>query len=171
MEQQQNNEGLDGVVCCSPTPTHREIVEQAAEYGLGIFCEKPVDESAKKIEELFEVASLAKVRLCCGFQRRFDPSYVQALTEIQSGTIGHPIAASIFFGDHPVPPMEFLLQGGGDIFMDLSAHDVDYILQAFPDQHVTSVYASGTSSAPELERAGVHDNATMVMKLSRGECF
>jgi myo-inositol 2-dehydrogenase/D-chiro-inositol 1-dehydrogenase len=54
-----------------------------------------------------------------------------------------------FFGDHPVPPKEFLLKGG-DIFMDLSAHDIDYILQAFSDQRVVSVYAAGTSSTPEL---------------------
>jgi predicted dehydrogenase len=52
--------------------------------------------------------------------------------------------------------------------MDLSAHDVDFILQALPDQHVVSVYATGTSSTPELEQAGVHDNATMVMKFNQG---
>jgi predicted dehydrogenase len=161
---------IDGIVCCSPTFTHKEIVEQAAEYGLDVFCEKPVDESAAKIEELFDIANDANIQLCCGFQRRFDPSYQQALQAIHSGQIGNPIAASVFFGDHPVPPKEFLLQGGGDIFMDLSAHDVDYILQALRDQEVTSVYATGTSSTPELERAGVHDNATMVMKFSRGEC-
>jgi hypothetical protein len=42
--------------------------------------------------------------------------------------IDYQQAAVIFFGDHPVPPKDFLLKGG-DIFMDLSAHDIDYILQ------------------------------------------
>lgn len=162
---------LDGIVCCSPTFTHEEILLQASEHRLDVFCEKPVDVSATKIERLFEIASEADINLCCGFQRRFDPSYQHALESVRSDKIGNPIAASIFFGDHPVPPKEFLLQGGGDIFMDLSAHDVDYILQALPDQEVTSVYATGTSSTPELEQAGVHDNATMVMNFSRGESF
>ena len=155
-------------MCCSPTLTHRDIVLEAADYGLHVFCEKPVDESAIKIQELFSLAHASGIQLCCGFQRRFDVSYRHALETVHSGEIGTPIAASIFFGDHPVPPQEFLLQGGGDIFMDLSAHDVDYILQALVGQDVTSVYATGTSSTAELENAGVHDNATMVMKFSGG---
>jgi myo-inositol 2-dehydrogenase/D-chiro-inositol 1-dehydrogenase len=159
-------EELDGIVCCTPTFAHRQVVEQAADYGWDVFCEKPVDVSAQKIDELFAIAD-GKIQLCCGFQRRFDPSYVDALKKLPS-ILGTPVYANIFFGDHPVPPMEFLLTGGGDIFMDLSAHDVDFILQALPDQHVVSVYATGTSSTPELEQAGVHDNATMVMKFNQG---
>jgi myo-inositol 2-dehydrogenase/D-chiro-inositol 1-dehydrogenase len=163
--QDQQSQAIDGIVCCSPTFTHPEIIQQAADHGWDVFCEKPVDESAEKIEQLFDIAEKANIQLCCGFQRRFDPSYQQALTELHH--IGNPIAASIFFGDHPVPPKDFLLQGG-DIFMDLSAHDIDYILQALSNQRVVSVYATGTSSTSELEAANVHDNATMVMKFNRG---
>lgn len=56
---------------------------------------------------------------------------------------------------------------GGNIFMDLSAHDVDFITDALEDE-VVSVYATGTSSDPELEAASVHDNATMVLKMQKG---
>lgn len=51
--------------------------------------------------------------------------------------------------------------------MDLAPHDVDYIMNVLND-HVVSVYATGTSSTPELKAAGVHDNATMMMKFSKG---
>jgi len=33
---------IDGVVICSPTDTHAEIVEEAAAEGKHIFCEKPI---------------------------------------------------------------------------------------------------------------------------------
>ena len=51
--------------------------------------------------------------------------------------------------------------------MDLSAHDVDFITHALQDS-VISVYATGTSSDAELAAAGVHDNATMIMKMKKG---
>ena len=84
------------------------------------------------------------------------------------GAIGTPLTASIFFGDHPVPSRAFLLQGGGNIISDCSAHDVDYIRWVLKDE-VVSVYATGTSSDDELRERGIIDNATMVMKFTRGK--
>ncbi len=67
-----------------------------------------------------------------------------------------------------MPSREFLLQGGGNIISDCSAHDVDYIRWVLGDE-VESVYATGTSSDEELKEKGVIDNATMVMKFKKGE--
>ena len=161
------NERLDGIVVCTPTFTHGEIIQECAENGLDVFIEKPVDETAEKVKKFFAVANDANIRICCGFQRRFDPSYKSAAEAVQNGVVGHPVMASIFFADHPVPPKEFLLKGG-NIFMDLAAHDVDFIMNTLQDK-VVSVYASGTSSDDDLAAVGVHDNATMVMNFSKGK--
>lgn len=171
---------LDGIVCCTPTHTHASVVHEAlgVETTRGIFVEKPVDESASKIKSLFELVKQDDGRnfqLCCGFQRRFDPSYQHLLQTVRSGAIGKPLNANIFFGDHPVPSLKFLKEGG-DIFMDLSAHDVDFVLQVMGQNQeigstgntVDSVFASGTSSIPELSEVGVHDSATMTMKFQSG---
>jgi myo-inositol 2-dehydrogenase/D-chiro-inositol 1-dehydrogenase len=160
---------LDAVVVSSPTFTHEAVITQAASDGLHVFTEKPVDETADKIARLFEIAARGGISLCCGFQRRFDASYVAAANAVRTGKIGTPVTANMFFADHPCPPKEFLLKGG-NIFMDLSAHDVDYIMQVLKDD-VVSVYASGTSSTDELAAAGVHDNANVLMKFSRGTCI
>lgn len=109
---------IDGVVLCAPTFTHEDVICEAAEYGLPIFVEKPVDETAEKIENLFNICDKHGAKLCCGFQRRFDDSYVAVTDAVRHGKIGKPISANIFFADHPCPPIEFLLSGG-DIFMDL----------------------------------------------------
>lgn len=188
---------LDGIVISTPTPTHEPLITEAAAHGLSIFAEKPVDETAEKIRNLFEVTRRHGVELCCGFQRRFDPGYLSLYHQVRLrsgevgchliaqdldsspilmnrrqvntlGSIGSPLTASIFFGDHPAPPRSFLLQGGGNIISDCSAHDVDYIRWVLQDE-VESVYATGTSSDDELMERGVIDNATMVMKFSRGE--
>lgn len=133
---------------------------------ISVFTEKPVDETAQQIEELFHFVNSEGATLCCGFQRRFDPSYVAARDAVLNGAVGDPVMAHLFFADHPVPPREFLLTGG-NIFMDLLAHDVDFILHAIADE-VSSVYATGTSSDEELAKAGVHDNATVVLSTRRG---
>jgi len=161
-----SNTAIDGIVLCAPTFTHDEVIREAADYGLPIFVEKPVDETADKIEALFDACEKSGARLCCGFQRRFDESYAAVAESVRQGKIGKPLSANIFFADHPCPPIEFLLTGG-DIFMDLCAHDVDYIRYALNDE-VASVYATGSSSATELEEAGVYDNATMIMTFRKG---
>jgi len=112
------NTSIDGVVICSPSFTHGEIIHTAASHRLPMFVEKPVDETADKIDELFNVCEKHGAKLCCGFQRRFDDSYVAVAEAVKNGSIGNPISANIFFADHPCPPIEFLLTGG-DIFMDL----------------------------------------------------
>ena len=167
-QQQQQPNLIDGIICCSPTSTHHEIIEFACRHSIDVFVEKPVDATSTKIEALFDSAEKAQINLCCGFQRRFDQSYQHALNVVHIGEIGTAITANIFFGDHPVPHMDFLLEGGGDIFMDLSAHDVDYILQVLKDDKVQSVYALGTSSTHELKDANVHDNATMILQFQSG---
>lgn len=156
--------GAEALVISSPTFTHESLIREAVGHSMAIFTEKPVDETADKIEELFNIAK--SVPLCCSFQRRFDPSYVACTEAVHDQCIGSPISANIFFADHPLPPREFLLTGG-NIFMDLAAHDVDYIVNAIQDD-VESVYALGTSSDAELREAGVHDNATMVLQFHRG---
>jgi myo-inositol 2-dehydrogenase/D-chiro-inositol 1-dehydrogenase len=132
---------------------------------LAVFTEKPVDETAEKIESIFRYSEAVGIELCCGFQRRFDPSYVAATDAVMRGEIGKPVSASIFCADHPCPPKKFLLTGG-NIFMDLSAHDVDYIIHTLQDE---VVYATGTSSDDDLAAVGVHDNATMIMNFHQGK--
>jgi len=123
---------LHGVVVCSPTYTHASIIKEAADHKLSVFTEKPVDETAEKIESLFQYAKSSGIALCCGFQRRFDASYVAAVQVIRTGEIGIPVVANAFFGDHPTVHKDFLLRGG-NIFMDLLCHDADFIAHALND--------------------------------------
>lgn len=163
---QHQNGGIDGIIMSTPTHTHAEYIQEAARLGISVFTEKPVGESSQQIKQLFSIANTGGIHLCCGFQRRFDVSYKAAKQAIQEGKIGTPVVANIFFADHPAPPKEFML-AGGDIFLDLCAHDVDYIVDVLDDE-IVSVYATGTSMDPELQAAGIHDNAIMVMNFRKG---
>eukprot|EP00535_Pseudo-nitzschia_heimii_P009722 CAMPEP_0197191628 /NCGR_PEP_ID=MMETSP1423-20130617/23716_1 /TAXON_ID=476441 /ORGANISM="Pseudo-nitzschia heimii, Strain UNC1101" /LENGTH=278 /DNA_ID=CAMNT_0042644321 /DNA_START=379 /DNA_END=1215 /DNA_ORIENTATION=- len=162
----QSSSTLDGLVIALPTSSHGDYIKIAAEHGLGAFVEKPVAESPQEIEELYNICEQCNVTLCCGFQRRFDESYARAAQLVRNGAIGKVSNANIIFGDSPGPSLEFLLKGG-DIFHDLSVHDVDFIRWALNDE-IKSVYARGTSSRKELAEANIQDSATMMMTTERG---
>lgn len=157
---------LDGLVISTPTPTHGTLIREAAKNGFGVFVEKPVAESPEEIEELYRICEDHKVPLCSGFQRRYDASYARAARAVQQGAIGRVSNANIFFGDSPGPAFEFLLEGG-NIFFDLSVHDVDFIRWAL-NEDIESVYARGTSSRDELKESNIQDNATMMMTTTEG---
>lgn len=157
---------LDGLVIAVPTSSHGDCIQIAAENGLGAFVEKPVAESPHEIEELYDLCEHRGVPLCCGFQRRFDESYSRAAELVRRGAIGKVSNANIVFGDSPGPSLEFLLEGG-DIFYDLSVHDVDFIRWALGEE-IESVYARGTSSRKELADCDIQDSATMMMTTEHG---
>jgi len=157
---------LDGLVIAVPTSSHGEYIKIAAENGLGAFVEKPVAETPQEIEDLYDLCEQHRVPLCCGFQRRFDESYARAAQLVRQGAIGRVSNANIVFGDSPGPSLEFLLEGG-DIFYDLSVHDVDFIRWAL-EEEIESVYARGTSSRKELAECDIQDSATMMMTTDKG---
>jgi len=148
----KGDSALNGIIVCTPTFAHDPVIREAAEHGLHIFTEKPVDETAEKVSSLFDHCEKHNVKLCCGFQRRFDLTYKAVADAVRGGKIGKALSASIFFADHPCPPIEFLLTGG-DIFMDLSAHDVDYIAWALNDAPINvATISSGFEKGDFLVR-------------------
>jgi myo-inositol 2-dehydrogenase / D-chiro-inositol 1-dehydrogenase len=161
-----NDPNINAVWISTPTDQHAEIITIAVKNNLPIFTEKPVAEDPKEIVKLFQIAREGNVKLCCGFQRRFDTSYMACANDVQSGTIGKPTMATVFFGDHPVPPMEFL-KNGGCPFMDLSPHDVDYVRNTLGQEPI-EIFASGSSSTSELLEANVLDNAFVFIKFDGG---
>jgi len=160
-------DGIDAVWLTTPTFTHAGFIKVAASAGKDIFTEKPVDESPHTIVELFSFCKAAGVHLMCGFQRRFEPSYVSVKSAVASGTVGKVQFIRVFFGDHPAPPIEFLKKGG-DSFMDLAPHDVDFVRWIMDGEDPEQVCGMSCSSSDELRDVGVKDNASVMMQFKSG---
>jgi len=152
----------------TPTFTHKAAITAACSQRnvSSIFCEKPVGKDAGEIKELFNMCRASGTKLCCGFQRRFDPSYLDLKRRVTKGEIGKVTMGNVFFADHPCPSLEFL-KSGGDPFLDLAPHDIDFLRWVLDDD-VVELYATGSSSHSELKKCGVIDNATMLCKFARG---
>ena len=87
-EQAFDMPGLHGVIIASPTRFHEQMIRQAMERGLHIFCEKPMTLSASAS---FELASEAAERgLTCqvGYHNRFVGTFAETKRLLDAGAIG-----------------------------------------------------------------------------------
>lgn len=108
--------GIDAVVICSSSDTHSFMIEEAAQAGKHIFCEKSIDLNLEKINRALKAVEKSGVKLQVGFNRRFDPNFQKARKIIQSGKIGELNILKITSRDPKPQSFEYLKTCGGNLF-------------------------------------------------------
>src|SRR5262245_13444918 len=73
-----NHPDLHGIIVCTPTHTHQEVVIAAAAAGKHIFCEKPTALTLSATDEMLAAVERAGVMFQVGFMRRFDDACAEA---------------------------------------------------------------------------------------------
>ncbi len=158
---------IDAVVICSSTDTHAMLIEQAAEAGKHVFCEKPLDLDLKRIDQVLAKVADAGVKLQVGFQRRFDPSFRRARDLIASGKIGEPHIVRITSRDPGPPPLAYIKVSGG-IFLDMTIHDFD-MSRFLTGDEAEEVFALGNVLIdPQIGEVGDIDTAIVTMRFRQG---
>lgn len=131
----------DAVDICTPTPTHRELVEHAAEAGVHVLCEKPLARTAGDARAAAEACRAAGVVLFPAHVVRYFPAYKAAYDAVRRGDIGEPgVLRFSRIAEFPQRSGWYAddKQSGG-IVMDLMIHDLDQARRlAGP---VASIYA------------------------------
>ena len=117
---------LDAVVIASPTAFHVEQIIACAKKKKHVFCEKPISNSNEEIAVCNKTCHKNKVKLMLGFQRRFDPNFVEVKRTIDSGTLGDIRTIRIVSRDPSPPPADYLKTSGG-IMLDQASHDFDMV--------------------------------------------
>ena len=158
---------IDAVIICSPTSTHSQFIIDAAKAGKHIFCEKPIALDVATIEKSIEVVSQMEVILQIGFNRRFDPNFMQARKRVLAGDIGRPYLVRITAYDPEPPCYEYIADSGG-IFLDMSIHDFD-MARFLIDSEIEEVYATGSRLIdPKFEEHNDFDTAIIQLKFKNG---
>ena len=80
--------GIQAVSVCSPTPFHAEHVIAAAKAGKHVLCEKPLDITLAKMDEMIEAAEENRIKLACVFQNRTLPNHHLVREVLRSGKLG-----------------------------------------------------------------------------------
>lgn len=117
----------DVVDVCTPTYTHRALVEAAAAAGRDVVCEKPFALTVEDTEAMIRACAEAGVALYPAHVVRFFPEYAVLHDAVVDGTLG-TVAVQRYDrqGGLPVSPwfLDDALSGG--IVTDLMIHDIDF---------------------------------------------
>ena len=157
----------DALAIASSTDTHADLVRAGLARGIPMFCEKPLAKDLAGSIALATEIQAAGAILQLGFQRRFDPGYVEARRMIASGELGTVYLARLA-GHDPAPPAEAYIPTSGGLFRDFSVHDFD-IIRWLLDAEVEEVYADGAVRGfPMFAKYGDVDSAVATLKMSNG---
>ncbi|WP_313544981.1 Gfo/Idh/MocA family protein [Leifsonia aquatica] len=144
----------DIIDVCTPTFTHREIVEAAAAANKDVICEKPFALTTSDALAMRDACDRAGSQLYPAHVVRFYPEYACAREAVVGGLLGRPAVARFSrLGARPAASWftDPLLSGG--IAMDQMIHDIDYARWTLGEVH--SVFATATSGA-EGDPQNVH---------------
>jgi myo-inositol 2-dehydrogenase/D-chiro-inositol 1-dehydrogenase len=159
--------GLDGVVIASPTPTHVELMSRAAERGLAVLCEKPIDLDIDTVLECHERISSFQTPVMLGFNRRFDPHFAAVRAQVEAGSIGALEQLLITSRDPAPAPRDYIAASGG-IFRDMTIHDLDMARFFIPD--IVEVSAMGANVySDDIRELDDFDSATVTLRGRDGQ--
>jgi myo-inositol 2-dehydrogenase/D-chiro-inositol 1-dehydrogenase len=158
--------GVDAVVVVSPASLHDDHIPRVAAAGKAVFAEKPLADSVEKARRTAEAVRRAGVPFQIGFQRRFDPGYVQARRMIGDGQIGDVEMFRALTCDR-IPPVDFLRTSGG-LFWDLAIHDFDAARFLTGDEIAAVFAVGGILVEPRLAEFDDIDHGIVTLRFTSG---
>ena len=158
---------IQAVVICSSTDTHAQIIEEAAQAGKHIFCEKPIALDLPSIDRALNAVERAGVKLQIGFNRRFDANYRRVRQAVEQGEIGRPHLIHIVSRDPDPPSIEYIRVSGG-IFLDMTIHDFD-MARFLIGSEVEQIYVlANVMDNPDIGAVGDVDTAVVMLQFTDG---
>jgi myo-inositol 2-dehydrogenase/D-chiro-inositol 1-dehydrogenase len=160
-------DAADAALVTATTDAHPALVSLAIDRGLPVFCEKPLalelDETVRLVERIEREGATVQI----GFQRRFDPAYVEARRLVESGELGTVYLVRLIAHDHEPPPDTYIPVSGG-LFRDSSIHDFD-ALRWVTGLEVDELYAAGSVRGfPVFDRYEDVDTGAVILRMTDG---
>jgi len=147
---------MEMVIIGSPSGCHANEGIAAAEHGLHVLTEKPIDISTERTDEFIRAAKWAGVKLAVIFQDRLKPDILRLKNLIESGKLGRPLLVEAAVKWYRPPEYyanskwrgTLALDGGGAL-MNQGIHTVDLLLYLLGD--VTRVQAATATALHDIE--------------------
>ncbi len=153
-------QGVEAVHVATPVVTHHDFAVAAAERGLHVMCEKPIGDSVEQARRIVGAIEAAGVVGAVDYGRRMQDSRARVI-ELVHEVAGRPRMASVSLvrDDHAEPdsrPWSWVHDAslGGGRLQGYGVHDLDLLLEAFPDVEVEAVAAATEVGVPERPSDG-----------------
>lgn len=145
---------LNAVAVATPDHLHAPVIRAAADHGLHILSQKPLDVDVPRTQELIKYCEDRGVLLYVDFHKRFDPAHIRLRNDIASGKFGPLQYGSVHMEDKIIVPTEWLRKWAADSspswFLGVHFYDLVYWLTGLKP---TRVLASGYKG--KLESLGI----------------
>jgi predicted dehydrogenase len=144
-----DNADIDVVYVVTPNALHLEHATIAAHAGKHVFCEKPLEVSVERCEQMIAVLKAAKRLLGVAYRCRFEPHHLECMRIAREKELGSLKLIDAYFGYNIGPGgwrLQRALAGGGPL-MDVGI----YALQAtryLTGEEPTWVHATMTQGDP-----------------------
>jgi predicted dehydrogenase len=128
MARMADNRDIDVVYVVTPNALHLQHSSAAAKAGKHVFCEKPLEISVERCQQLISAVKAAGRRLGVAYRCRFEPHHLEAIRLARSRELGPLRTIDAYFGFNVQPGgwrLKRALAGGGPL-VDLGI----YALQA-----------------------------------------
>lgn len=154
------------VIVATPNVTHVPIGLDCIARGLPTLMEKPIADAVEEARRLCEAASIAKVPLLVGHQRRHNPIVRKAKQLVEDGVLGRPVSAtalSTWLKPDPYFNTSWRREpGGGPILINL-IHDIDLMRHLLGD--IVCVQAMTSN---RVRGFAVEDTAAVLLQFANG---
>ncbi|MGZ9584886.1 Gfo/Idh/MocA family protein [Paenibacillus marinisediminis] len=161
---------VDAVSICLPSGLHADATIAAAEAGVHVLCEKPLDINAERMSAMIAACRTAGVKLGTVFQRRMMNTAVRVKQAIDSGVLGKLVLCDAYlkyyrsqeYYDSAGWRGTWAVDGGGAL-MNQGVHGVDMI--NWLAGGVSKVFARASALVRHIE---VEDTAVALVQYKNG---
>jgi predicted dehydrogenase len=129
MEQMADNPDIDVVYVVTPNALHAEHTIKAAKAGKHVLCEKPMEVSSEKCQQMIDACKNAGRQLAIGYRLHFEPNNLECIRLAREKVFGDMKLIQADFGFRIGDPTQWRLNralAGGGPLMDVGI----YALQA-----------------------------------------
>ncbi len=170
LEDMLARDDIQAVCVCTPSGMHSEHAIMAAQAGKHILCEKPLDVTLRKIDDMIAAAERNKVKLAGVFQRRTYESTKRVREAVRTGKLGKLVVGDCYqkyFRSH-----EYYASGdwratweldGGGALMNQGVHGIDLIMHLMGPVRRVSAYARRL-----VRNIPVEDTAVAIVEYENG---
>ena len=129
MHRMADNPDIDVVYVVTPNALHAEHTIRAAQAGKHVFCEKPMEVSVERCQQMIDACRKAGRLLGIAYRCQFDPHHLECIRLVREEVFGKPLILEAGFAIDVGEPGQWRLDrelAGGGALMDVGI----YALQA-----------------------------------------
>ncbi len=166
----ESEKDIDVVNICTYSGIHYESAVYAADHGLHVVSEKPLDVTLEHMDQMIKAAERNNVRLGCIFQRRTLQASKLVKKALEDGLLGKLVAGDCYQKYYRSPAYyktagwrgTWELDGGGAL-MNQAVHGIDLLLWLMGEAE--SLFSYSDTLVREIE---VEDTSMSVIRFRNG---